>query len=548
MKSSFYLSKLNNISSLAKMTSLSIVAMVSLLWLFNSSIFSLGNNFWHWKNPTLYLLAAPFVCMGGILFYVFRISSFLNEMSDVCSKIAHGDFNKRFVKIHEGGSLRHTVNNLNHMIDLADAFVRESFLAMQAVHEKRYHRNIRIEGMLGDYGRSARGINSIFKLAKEHHDVEVIEKNMMHKTIEEITRISNAAQDGDLRQRIDEKVFDGKYLDLVRSMNVLMENIWLPIKDCMDIMDGFSKGDLSQRITKEYFGDFGDLKENTNKTAEQLSSTIYNIMSASKDVLQASAKLSRSSEDLSERTEQQSSSLEETAASMEELTSTVKQNAEYTQHVRETSESSKLSAEKGGQIVQEAIHAMQQIEASSSKILDIISMIDEIAFQTNLLALNAAVEAARAGEAGKGFAVVADEVRSLAQRSANSSKEIKTLISESSYQVKSGVNLVNQAGDTLEEIVGSTQKVASLIAEISSALIEQSTGLDQVNIAIAHMDGVTQQNASMVEQNTATSVMLKQQAEQLIRTTNFFTLGQTAAHLSQKQTGAPNVQVPAMLH
>src|SRR5881227_365810 len=198
---------------------------------------------------------------------------------------------------------------------------------------------------------------------------------------------------------------------------------------------------------------------------------------------------------------------------MEEISTTVKKNAENAQAANQSAADTRTVADRGSEVVAAAVSAMAKIEDSSRKISDIIGVIDEIARQTNLLALNAAVEAARAGDAGRGFAVVASEVRSLAQRSSQAAKDIKDLITDSTGQVKEGVDLVNKAGASLEEIVGSIKTVAGVIADIASASVEQSSGIDQVNKALTQMDEVTQQNSALVEENAATARTLEQQAK-----------------------------------
>ena len=248
---------------------------------------------------------------------------------------------------------------------------------------------------------------------------------------------------------------------------------------------------------------------------ERVGTTIGNIKTAANEVTSASAEISTSTTDLSQRTEEQAASLEETSASMEEIGETVKRNAENARQAKDYATETSAVAERGGAVVGDAVNAMARIEESSRKISDIIGVIDEIARQTNLLALNAAVEAARAGDAGRGFAVVASEVRSLAQRSSQAAKDIKDLITNSNSQVKDGVGLVNKAGDSLNEIVASIKKVASIVAEIANASIEQSTGIDQVNKALSQMDEVTQQNSALVEENAATAKTLEQQAKSM---------------------------------
>jgi methyl-accepting chemotaxis protein len=228
--------------------------------------------------------------------------------------------------------------------------------------------------------------------------------------------------------------------------------------------------------------------------------------------------------DLSQRTEEQACTLEETASSMEELTSTVMQNAESAKQANRLAHGASDVARKGGVVVGQVVSTMTAISDSSRKIADIIAVIDSIAFQTNILALNAAVEAARAGEQGRGFAVVAAEVRNLAQRSAAAAKEIKALISDSVDKVDAGTRLVDAAGKTMDEIVGSVKGVTDLIAEIAAASQEQSTGIEQVNMAVTQMEQVVQQNASLVEQATAATESMKEQAGALMQTVSRFKL------------------------
>jgi methyl-accepting chemotaxis protein len=232
--------------------------------------------------------------------------------------------------------------------------------------------------------------------------------------------------------------------------------------------------------------------------------------------------------DLSARTEHQASSLEETTASMEELSATVRQNADNAQEANQVASAARSAAMAGSEVAERAVAAMSGIEDSSRKITEIVGLIQEIAFQTNLLALNASVEAARAGEAGRGFAVVANEVRALAQRAAVASKDIKELIVNSDSQVKGGVELVNQAGTSLGDIVASVKKVADFVSEIAAASGEQSSGIDQVSNAITNMDEMTQQNAALVEETTAALSSAQSQLEDLRQAVDFFKTTQAA--------------------
>jgi methyl-accepting chemotaxis protein len=228
--------------------------------------------------------------------------------------------------------------------------------------------------------------------------------------------------------------------------------------------------------------------------------------------------------DLSRRTEQQATALGETASSMEQITATVKQNADNAKQASQLAHNASETAARGGEVVGQVVETMRGISQSSHRIGDIIGVIEGIAFQTNILALNAAVEAARAGEEGRGFAVVAGEVRSLAQRSAAAAKEIKTLIEESAAQIEGGSQYVSRAGETMQEVVQAVRRVTDIMGEISAASVEQSSGIEQVNIAVASMDQTTQQNAALVEEASASADVLKAQTGQLSAAIAVFTL------------------------
>jgi methyl-accepting chemotaxis protein len=274
-------------------------------------------------------------------------------------------------------------------------------------------------------------------------------------------------------------------------------------------------GDLTYQLPP-MDAEFGEISRSLNGFIGKLHEIISATKSLSNSMSSGSLEIARGNDDLNHRTQEQAAALEETASSMEEMTATVKQNADNARQANQLSANARSHADKGGAVVQRAVKAMEEINASSNKISDIIGVIDEIAFQTNLLALNAAVEAARAGEQGRGFAVVASEVRSLAQRSAGAAKEIKALIVDSVDKVRTGSALVDESGQTLAEIKDAVNKVSDIIAEIASASEEQAQGIDQVNTAVAQMDTMTQQNAALVEEATAASKQLEQQGQSLV--------------------------------
>jgi methyl-accepting chemotaxis protein len=280
-------------------------------------------------------------------------------------------------------------------------------------------------------------------------------------------------------------------------------------------MEKLAHGDLTYRVTDSLPPAYDKLRDDFNGSMAKLEETMTVIVGNAGGIHSGSQEITVASDDLARRTEQQAAGLEETAAALDQITATVRKTAEGAKEAREVVDSAKGGAERGGQVVAQAMTAMSQIEDSARQINQIIGVIDEIAFQTNLLALNAGVEAARAGDAGKGFAVVASEVRALAQRSAEAAKEIKALISDSTAKVGDGVRLVGETGVALERIVTEVAQINSLVGEIASAAQEQATGLQQVNVAVNQMDQVVQQNAAMVEESTAASHTLAREATNL---------------------------------
>ena len=300
------------------------------------------------------------------------------------------------------------------------------------------------------------------------------------------------------------------------------------IKQALDkaisVSEQIAAGDLTVKIEVDSQDETGHLLTSLKEMNEGLARIVGEVRNGADSIATATEQIAAGNADLSQRTEEQASALEETASSMEELTSTVKQNADNAQQANQLAISASGVAVKGGDVINKVVRTMESITDSSKKISDIIGVIDGIAFQTNILALNAAVEAARAGEQGRGFAVVAAEVRSLAQRSAAAAKEIKTLIEDSVGKVQDGSRLVEEAGHTTQEIVTSIKRVTDIMAEISAASLEQSSGIEQVNTAITQMDDVTQQNAALVEQAAAAAESLEEQAQQMVQVVTRFKL------------------------
>ncbi len=287
-----------------------------------------------------------------------------------------------------------------------------------------------------------------------------------------------------------------------------------------------AEGNLTVRLNTPFASDYEDLRSDFNEALAKMQGAMSTIANSAGGIQSGAAEISQAADDLSRRTEQQAASLEETAAALDEITATVKKSAQGATEANTVVATARKDGEASGDIVRRAVAAMGEIERSAKQINQIIGVIDEIAFQTNLLALNAGVEAARAGDAGRGFAVVASEVRALAQRSADAAKQIKGLISESSEQVESGVELVGEAGDSLVRILEQIGRINQLVSEISSSSQEQSTGLSQVNTAVNQMDQVTQQNAAMVEQSTAASKTLAKESADLAALVSEFNIGE----------------------
>ncbi len=403
----------------------------------------------------------------------------------------------------------------------------------------------------------------------------------------EITALANTASAGHLSARADASKFDYSFKTMVEGINATLDAVVEPLNMAAGYVERIAHGDIPEKITDRYQGDFNTIKDNlntcidavnllvddantlshaaldgrvqtrvdaskhqgdfrsivegVNATLESIVTPIITVKTAVDSISTAAREISAGNADLSHRTEQQAASLEETASSMEELASTVRQNADNARQANQMASAASDVAVKGGSVVQQVVATMSGINESARKIVDIISVIDGIALQTNILALNAAVEAARAGEQGRGFAVVASEVRNLAQRSAAAAKEIKALISDSVEKVEDGSKLVSEAGKTMDEIVVSVKRVTDIMAEIAAASMEQSSGIDQVNQAVTQMDEVTQQNAALVEQAAAAAESLEEQAATLTETVAQFRLDSDIRSPAPRR--APNLSV-----
>ena len=318
---------------------------------------------------------------------------------------------------------------------------------------------------------------------------------------------------------------------LVATMAVMGASLWFSrnitggVNHAAEVADQVAQGHLNASITIRGRDEIGQLLTSLQTMQNSLAEVVSRVRHGSESVATASAEIAHGNHDLSARTETQASALQQTAASMEQLGGNVRQNADNAHQANQLARDASEVATRGGEVVTQVIDTMRGINDSSRRIVDIIGVIDGIAFQTNILALNAAVEAARAGEQGRGFAVVASEVRSLASRSADAAREIKTLINDSVARVEQGTTLVDHAGTTMAEVVGSIRRVTDIMGDISAASAEQSAGVHQVGEAVQQMDHATQQNAALVEEIAAAASALQTQARELVQAVSVFNLG-----------------------
>ena len=326
----------------------------------------------------------------------------------------------------------------------------------------------------------------------------------------------------------------------------LVRQLTAPLARAVALSHAIAAGNLTQDVHDDRKDELGELLRSLSAMTQKLRSVVGEVRNGVDSVSSAASQIATGNQDLSARTEQTAANLEETAASIEELTATVTQSADTARQANQLASTAVQAAERGGEVVNQVVRSMEQINTSSRKIGDIIGVIDGIAFQTNILALNAAVEAARAGEQGRGFAVVAGEVRSLAGRSAEAAKEIKQLISASVDNVDTGSAQVAQAGESMQEIVASVRRVTDLIGEITASATEQRDGIGQVNQAVSNLDQMTQQNAALVEESSAAATSMNEQAQRLADVVAVFNVGQGAvAALARPTVAAPAARAPA---
>ncbi|QMV00296.1 HAMP domain-containing protein [Devosia sp. D6-9] len=352
---------------------------------------------------------------------------------------------------------------------------------------------------------------------------------MMAELRDAFGNVVDAAVEGDFSRRVDTSFPDAELNAIASSINNLVSTVDRGLSETGDVLGALAQTDLTQRVEGQYQGAFARLKDDTNAVADKLTEIVGQLKATSQALKTATSEILSGANDLSERTTRQAATIEETSAAIEQLATTVARNAEDAVLASDKASGVARSAEEGGQVMGEANQAMERISASSSKISNIIGMIDDIAFQTNLLALNASVEAARAGDAGKGFAVVAVEVRRLAQSAAQASSEVKALIEQSADEVKGGSRLVAEAADKLHQMLAGVRDNNAALDAIARASREQASAIDEVTTAIRQMDEMTQHNAALVEETNAAIEQTEAQASELDRVVDVFTIGQSAA-------------------
>ncbi|HIE1100946.1 MULTISPECIES: methyl-accepting chemotaxis protein [Stenotrophomonas] len=342
----------------------------------------------------------------------------------------------------------------------------------------------------------------------------------------QIDELARAARAGDFSMRGDAAAFQYQFKAMVEHLNGMMASSQASIADVSDVLRAISHGDLTARMDGEYDGVFARMRDDANTTTAQLTGIVRGIQVAADSINNAAQELAAGNNDLSRRTEQQAANLEEAAASMEELTSTVRQNAELARQADSEAHAAGAAVRETEQAMAQMASVMGEIDQSSARISEISTVIDGIAFQTNILALNAAVEAARAGEQGRGFAVVASEVRTLAQRAGVAAKEIKELIEDAAAKVKSGLAVTVESEAAIARVAQASSRTTQLMSDIAAASKEQAAGIEQVNQVVVQMDQVTQQNAALVEEATAASRALEEQAHALTTSVSVFKVEQ----------------------
>ncbi len=439
-----------------------------------------------WALAVVALLAIGSAALVGWLYVSRGILRRMDLLSRVMKKVSSGD-----LSVHAPNT--EAQDELGEMARALEVF-RENAERVNRLNEEK---------QLADERAKEAAARAEREKTEADARAEQERRQMMTQLSESIGEVVRAAQRGDFTKKVEAQFADEELNELARNLNQLVGTVRTGLDETIEVLTAVRESNLTKRVKSDYQGTFGLLKDGVNASADGLANVIANLQASSSEVGVSMADLLNSVSELSNHTTTQAATLEETSASLQQFTSTVDENAKRTDEIRENTLNTARIAEDGGSVMKEATEAMDRIAASSGKIIEIIGLIDNIAFQTNLLALNASVEAARAGESGKGFAVVAAEVRKLAQSTADASKEIGTLISNTDGQISSGVKLVTKASEGLSQIVDSVASNAQLMDGIAEATRLQSESLKEISVAISHLDQITQHNNVLVERNTS---------------------------------------------
>jgi methyl-accepting chemotaxis protein len=492
----------------------------------------------------------------------YNVKSLVTDLRHMCDAHEAGDMSVMMDPNKFAGDYRLVAQSVNEMVG---EYIDENKTVMECVGE---YGNGNFSATIKEYPGDKAFINKSMKRISGN----------LKGLIESVNWVAAEHDKGAIDMRLRDDMFKGDFSTLAKCVNKMVEGIMDMNDKSMSVVKAFGEGDFNAPLEQfpgkkgeinvtieqvrsnlkalnadaqilanaardgrvavradanKHQGDYRKIVEGMNETLDMIVTPITTVKVAAEAINTAAKEIAQGNADLSRRTEDQAANLEKTASSMEELAATVKQNADNAKQANQLAVAASGVAVKGGTVVNEVVSTMSDINESAKKIEDIISVIDGIAFQTNILALNAAVEAARAGEQGRGFAVVAAEVRNLAQRSASAAKEIKELIADSVNKTAEGTRQVEMAGNTMQEIVVSVQRVTDIISEISAASQEQSSGINQVNDAVTSMDDVTQQNTALVEEAAAAAESLMEQAEELMNTMSVFDLEEPVAKYGQ---------------
>ncbi len=456
----------------------------------------------------------------------------LNVAAQYVDDISKGNIPAKITDSYNG-DFNTIKNNLNTCIDAVNALVADADMLSKAAVEGKLETRADASHHQGDFRKIVEGVNGTL-------DAVIGPLNVAAQYVDDISK-------GNIPAKITDH-YNGDFNNIKKNLNTCIGAVNALVEDAAMLARAAHEGRVSVRAdASAHSGDFRKIVEGVNETLEMIVNPIATVKVAVETISTASKEIAQGNADLSRRTEEQAASLEKTAASMEELASTVKQNADNAKQANQLAAAASGVAVKGGDVVAEVVATMSDINSSAKKIEDIISVIDGIAFQTNILALNAAVEAARAGEQGRGFAVVAGEVRNLAQRSASAAKEIKELITDSVNKTAEGTRQVENAGQTMQEIVSSVKRVSDIIGEIAAASNEQSAGIEQVNDAVMKMDDMTQQNTALVEEAAAAAESMLEQADELMNAVSVFRLeGESQTQVSERRAPNSPLRKPAI--